>query len=95
MFVLCGSFCGTTCVFSVLFWSVGYGKSKLFYMSSALVKVMFFVVLFMVCRICLVLSFLIMAKMSSTHLFLSPMSVLLVTDCDSSCCMTVSSNLCA
>ena len=59
-------------------------------MSSSLVKVMFIIVLFKVCRICSVLSFLTMAKMSSTHLFLSLMSVLLVTDCDSSCCIIIS-----
>ena len=51
---------------------------------------MLFAVLFKVCWICSVLFFLTIAKMSSTHLFLSLMSVLLVTDCDLSCCITIS-----
>ena len=63
-------------------------ESKLVVTSSSFVNFIFSVVLFIVCKMSSVLSFLTVARTSSTYLFHVLISLLLVTDLFSRSCMT-------
>ncbi len=65
-------------------------KASWLFCSSSLVNLMFFVVLFIVCKMSSVLSFFTVAITSSTYLSQVLMSLLLVTDLLSRSCITAS-----